>query len=109
MLHIKFSLHTDDVSQKIQACTLQPSHIGKEESLSVLSILFKRGFRSRQKILDFLERNVPESSGEGVEVNVGDASIDGDFLLPNGGPLGRKGGSWKCCYNTVFWANSLRH
>ena len=36
MLHIKFSLHTDDVSQKIQACTLQPSHIGKEESLSVL-------------------------------------------------------------------------
>ena len=108
MLHIKFSLHTDDVSQKIQACTLQPSHIGKEESLSVLSILFKRGFRSRQKILIFW-RETYQSSGEGVEVNVEDASIDGDFLLPNGGPLGRKGGSWKCCYNTVFWANSLRH
>ena len=44
----------------IQKCTLLPSRVSQEKPLDVLAILFQRKFRNGQKLVDSVERDVPD-------------------------------------------------
>ena len=44
----------------IQKSTLRPSRVSQEKPLDVLAILFQRKFRNGQKLVDFVERDVPD-------------------------------------------------
>ena len=46
--------------QKIKTSTLLPSRVSQEKPLDVLAILFQRKFRNGQKLVDSVERDVPD-------------------------------------------------
>ena len=48
------------VSPRHPKITLRPSRVSQEKPLDVLAILFQRKFRNGQKLVDFVERDVPD-------------------------------------------------
>ena len=44
----------------IEKSTLLPSRVSQEKPLDILAILFQRKFRNGQKLVDFVERDVPD-------------------------------------------------